>query len=102
METDASKRGWGGALVEIGVQHAHQLPKSIGSLPGDQVFFTRDCRSVIILLRMDNMSAITCEQAWGHNFTKFDSHNQTLGSGACRTPTGSTERDHRQGIACDE
>ena len=38
--------------------------------------FTRDCRSVIILLRMDNMSAITYEQAWGHNFTKFDSHNK--------------------------
>ena len=64
--------------------------------------FTRDCRSVIILLRMDNTSAITYEQAWEHNFTKFDSHNKKLGSGACRTPTGSTERDHRQGIACDE
>ena len=33
IETDASKRGWGrGTLVEIGVQNAHQLPGSFGSL----------------------------------------------------------------------
>ena len=34
--------------------------------------FARGCRSVTILHRMDNMSAITCEQAWGRNFTELD------------------------------
>ena len=112
IETDASKKGWGatsqrgldgGTLVEIRVQHAHQLPGSAGSLPGHQVFCSGSQKCDDPAQNGQHECHHICEQAWRHSVTELDSHNQESMAlvpaeryiSHSGTPTGSTEHDCR-------
>ena len=97
----------GGTLVEIGVQHAHQLPGSAGS---HQVFCLGSQKCDDPAQNGQHECRHICEQAWRHSVTELDSHNQESMAlvpaeryiSHSGTPTGSTEHDCRRGIAHNE
>ena len=117
IETNTSKKGWG--ATSQGVRTGRPWSRSesnmhINCLEALAAFlaikcFARDRRSVTILLRMDDMSAVTYVNKLGgtisQNLTaitktlwlwclqRYISHSQT--------PTGSTEHDRRRGIVRD-
>ena len=64
------------SVVQSRVQDAHQLPGSIGSTSGSQVFCAgpQECDSPA----QDGQYECShiCEQTWGHSITESDSNNQ--------------------------